>query len=99
MLKIIIPSWVGLGFYRGVNYYNYNYKKEIKNYEKENNQKYYKKPVYFYSECFASGLFGFVMYANPITMFVVFPKEIYRLEVNIRNLNEEKEKDDFYRII
>lgn len=97
MLKAIYPAWAGLGFYRGVNHYNYFYKKDLKDYEQI--YKYYNKPNYFYYKCFGFGLLGSLMYASPIIMFVVFPKEIYRLEVNVRNLNEEKEKDDFYSII
>ena len=50
MLKIVLPSWLGLGFYRGVNYYNYEFKKKSNLYEKEENRKYYnyEKPKYFY---------------------------------------------------
>ena len=101
MLKIVLPSWLGLGFYRGVNYYNYEFKKKSNLYEKEENRKYYnyEKPKYFYSNCFGSGLFGLIMYANPISLVMVIPKEIYRIEVNIRDLNEEKEKDLYYQII
>ena len=44
------------------------------------------------------GIFGIIMYVNPVTFPAVFAKEIYRLEVNIRGLNENKEKD-FYNDI
>lgn len=95
-LKVFFPTWAGLGFYRGVKYYNYCYRKNIINYEKKI---YYEKPVYFYSECFSYGLFGVLLYANPITIFAVIPKEIYRLEITIRGLHEEKEKEYYYKIM
>lgn len=99
MLKIIAPAWTGLGFYRGVKLYNYKYNYELIEYEKEENKKYAKKPTYFYGECFCSGIFGGIIYINPIFLPVTFSKEIYRLEVNIRGMNEEKEKPSFYEII
>jgi len=101
MLKVITPPWLALGFYRGVKLYNYDLKKKTDEYEIEENRKYYnyEKPIYFYSNCFGEGLFGLIMYANPITLPIIIPKEIYRLEVNIRGMNEEKEKPSFYEII
>lgn len=99
MLKVIAPPWLALGFYRGVNLYNFTYNYKCIEYEKEENKKYTKKPTYFYASCFCSGLFGLVIYANPVCLPVTITKEIYRAEVNIRGLNEEKEKGSFYEII
>jgi len=73
--------------------------KKTDKYEKEENRKYAKKPIYFYTNCFISGLFGLIVYGNPIKLPIIIPKEIYRLEVNIRGMNEEKEKLSFYKII
>lgn len=101
MLKVIAPAWIGftgLGFYRGVKLYNYKYNYQLIEYEKED-KKYAKNPTYFYSECFGSGLFGVIIYINPFLLPITFSKEIYRLEVNIRGMNQEKEKPSFYEII
>ena len=98
MLKIIIPSssWITLGFYRGINAYNSNYKKEYNRYEK--NKKYNIKPEYFYFQSICSGIFGIIIYINPFTVPFVIPKELYRLEVNIRSLDNEKENENYNNI-
>lgn len=102
-VKLILSfyaSWATLGFYRGTNYYRRDYKKECIKYEEKKDDKYYithkHKPEYFYTYCLGFGLFGLLLYANPLTFSLVIPKEIYRLEVNLRGLNEEKEKDEYY---
>lgn len=98
----IIPSWLGLGFYRGTQHYGRDYKKLCIRYEEKKNNKYYAdigigdKPQYLYTHSVGFGLFGLLFYGNPITVMGVIPKEIYRLEVNIRGLHEEKEKDSYY---
>jgi hypothetical protein len=94
----ILSSWVSLGFYRGTKHYDNDYIKECIRYEERKNNKYYivDKPQYLYTVCLGYGLFGILLYVNPITAALVIPKEIYRLEVNIRGLNEEKEKDKYY---
>lgn len=99
MLKVIAPPWVALGFYRGVKLYNYKYKYELIEYEKKEDKKYSKKPTYFYAACFGSGTFGGLMYVNPFFIPIIISKEIYRLEVNIRGMNEEKEQPSFYEIL
>jgi len=99
MLKVIAPAWVGLGFYRGVKFYNYKYNYKLIEYDKEENKKYAKKPTYFYSGCFGSAILCGFTYINPLFLPMTFSKEIYRLEVNIRGMNEEKEKPSFYEII
>jgi hypothetical protein len=102
VLKPLITTWGALGFYRGSKLYNYEYKKKYLEYENRKDNKYYiyfKKPVYLYASCIGSGFFGVLFYVNPFTLFFVIPKEIYRLEVNIRGLHEEKEKDDYYKLM
>ena len=75
---ICYSSWCGLGFIRGINYYKYTHNK----YEKD-------KP-YVYSYSIIDGLLGIIIYANPILLPISIHKELYRLEVNIRNLESEK---------
>jgi hypothetical protein len=110
MLKVIVAAWGawgGLGIYRGVKLYNYeynckfiSYKKEKEKYYKKEKEKYFflepEKPNYFYAECFGYGIFGGFIYINPFTLVLSISKELYRLEVNIRGINEEKEKRSFY---
>lgn len=76
-------SWGGLGFIRGINSYKYNY------YKYETN-----KP-YIYSRSIINGFFGIIIYANPVLIPILIYKEIYRLEINLRNLENEK-KSNFY---
>lgn len=92
ILKVIVPPWLGLGFYRGVISYNHKYKCDNIKYD-------VKKPTYFYASCFGSGMFGIFIYANPFFLPTTIFKEIYRIEINLRDLDEEKEKDDFYKVI
>lgn len=86
--KYIIPllgyaSWCGLGLIRGVNYYKYT----CNNYEKKN--------PFIYSNSIIDGILGLFLYANPILLPITIHKEIYRLEINIRNLENEK-KSRYY---
>lgn len=86
--KILIPiiSWSILGFNRGLNNYDYTYNKYIKNDSKK---------VYLYSKRIAFGLLGSTIYINPFFILISVPREIYRLEVNLRGLEHEK-KTDYY---
>ena len=78
-------TWCGLGFYRGTNYYKYTYN----NYDKNKN--------YLYIDSIGWGLFGFIMYANPVGMPFFSYKELYRLEINLRKLKKnEKEYNDLF---
>jgi hypothetical protein len=101
MLKVIIPIWGSLGFYRGVKLYNYNNKKDLSYYEDNKDKEFNKlvKPQYFYSSCVGNGSMGFLFYVNPFMLFLTIPKELYRLEVNMRSLNDEKEKDKYYKLL
>lgn len=76
-----------LGFTRGINSYDYEY-----------TQKKYKQEPYLYSTKILYGLSGSICYLTPLCFFIILPKEIYRLEVNIRQLEEEK-KTDYYNFL
>lgn len=79
--KILIigyTSWCGLGFFRGVNSYIYH------------NNKYNKNEPCIYSNSIIEGVFGIILYCNPILLPITIHKEIYRLEINIRKLEDEK---------
>ena len=79
-------SWCGLGFIRGINYYQYTH--NILN----NNDK--NKP-YIYSNSIIDGILGIFIYGNPIFLPMTIHKELYRLEISIRKLENEK-KTKYY---
>jgi hypothetical protein len=88
MIKPFISACGILGFYRGLNDYDYRY-------EKNKNNKYAKPIPYLYSSKIAHGLFGFIFYINPLLWIIAFPTEIYRLEVNLRGMESEKKTDKY----
>ena len=93
--NVIIASWGTLGFYRGVNYFG----ELLDPYPECDNKQYlYSKALSQYSWNIIFGLMGTGMYLNPILCFIIVPREIYRLDVNIRGLENEK-KSDYYRRI
>lgn len=75
-------SWTLLGFTRGLQAYDYSVKKR-------NKQQFYLHKVGY-------GIAGLCVYVAP-TVFtpIVIYKELYRLEVNLRDLENEK-NTDFY---
>ncbi len=93
----IIPytSFGVLGFYRGINEYKYHYKKDLDRYENDC-KKYpvdkFNKPTFFYMHSFFTGTYGLFMYVNPVFLPIFMYKELYRLEVNVRGLDEEKKE-------
>lgn len=80
LLKIGGVCWSSLGFNRGMNDYEYRIQKH--------NEKLYSMKIWY-------GVFGVMTYLNPILLIFTIPKEIYRLEVNLRNMDDEK-KTNFY---
>jgi hypothetical protein len=80
-----------LGFKRGTNSYKYTLEKYNKRLEKKEN--------FFYSQSYTEGVIGSFMYMFPILWVPILINEIYRLEVNIRNLEDEKKTDRYNRII
>ena len=79
-------SWTLLGFKRGLQSYDYHYHKSI-----------HKEP-YLYISKGQQGFMGIFLYLNPLLLPFTTYKEIYRLEVNLRGLEEEK-KTDYYNHI
>jgi hypothetical protein len=84
-LVIGFTSWCGLGFIRGVNSYDYD---RIK----------YKEEQYMYTSAIGSGMFGIIVYTNPILLPFTIHKELYRLEVNIRKLENDKKRDYYNQL-
>ena len=78
-------SWCGLGFFRGVNYYKY--KCSIND------------NPYIYSNSIVDGVLGIFLYGNPILLPVTIHKELYKLEINIRNLENEKKSIYYNELI
>ena len=87
-LKIFfICVWPAIGFKRGINSYNYNFsEKKIHETEIIN---------YLYLDKFIWGIGSALVYLNPILCFRMGYKEMYRLEVNLRGLEDEK-KTKYY---
>ena len=85
--QIYLATMGALGFYRGVNLGIYTY-------NKYNCYKY--DAMYIPTLCY--GLYGIVIYINPFLLPFIMYKELYRLEVNLRNL-ELLDEDDYYNLI
>ncbi len=85
-----------LGFCRGTQDYKYTYNKKMDRYLKE--KKCYEKPQFFYYNYFCYGFLGSLLYVNPFTLPWMIPKELYRLEVDLRKLEDEK-KTSYYNEI
>ena len=81
-----------MGFYRGIKHYDYNFESR----KKPNNNPYlYSRELKHCTMKLTDGFLGLFFYINPFMCFITIPKEIYRLEVNIRKLEDEK-KTDYY---
>jgi hypothetical protein len=80
-------TWTALGFSRGI----YKYDAEFVHNEPS-------KP-YLYTSRLGYGLLTVFLYINPFFIPSILGKELYRLEVNLRNLSDEKKKPDYYQIM
>ena len=80
-------SWRGLGFYRGRSQYKYRH------------DKYNINKNYFYSDAMIYGFYGTILYISPPFLPFIIYKELYRLEVNMRNLEDEKKTEYYNNII
>jgi hypothetical protein len=93
MKKIIGISWTLLGFKRGMNDYDYDFEK------KNSNKSDTEKNTYMYSSRIGNGLYGSLLYVNPFLFVMIIAKELYRLEVNLRNIEHEKKSDYYKRLL
>lgn len=82
-------GWGSLGFYRGLNEYDYKY---------EQNKKMGRRELYLYSGKITGGLFGCLFYLNPFLAIFMVSKEMYRLEVNLRGMEPEKQSAKYNEI-
>ena len=99
-----LAAWGLLGFYRGTQYYNYQYNNKLKMYEKKWRSdpiiySHLEKPEKYYSLYFGVGIWGACVYVMPIIGFIPVLKEIYRLEINLRGLDDKKETDAYYDLL
>jgi len=95
-------AWTTLGFRRGYLLYKYKHEQKMKTYleDKNANKSYATKPEPFYytSAALESFFGGVIVYLNPFFLpFTIF-KELKRLEINLRNLEEEKKKSSYYEV-
>ncbi len=92
-VKVIALSYLSitapLGFYRGIQYEKYRYDC-LNSYYKKNN-----KPLY--GQYIGVGMRALMLYITP-PIFIVYmlPKEMYRLEVNLRGLKKDFE---YYNLV
>jgi hypothetical protein len=97
-----VCGWTILGFKRGIDSYKFNFLKDEldknKKSELDKNKKSEspRRPLYINKAYW--GVVGAVFYITPVLCFVAAYKEIYRLEVNLRGLEDEK-KTRFYNEI
>lgn len=83
--SLILLSWPLLGFKRGINSYDYCYnKKEIKQ--------------HLHMHKIMWGIGSSIAHMSPVAFFFLY-KEIYRLEVNLRGLEDEKETDFYNEVV
>ena len=80
-------NWCLLGIKRGIDDNNFC--------KYDNNKSELVKTYRMYSYKILYGFMGLYLYANPFLVMITIPKEIYRLEVNIKGIENEK-KTDYY---
>lgn len=96
-----IVSWCALGSHRGIQEYNYLYNEDLKKCNIKNNKDTHQCidlnpdppeniPKKYVVGSFIYGMYGSVSYLNPFFAPFYVAKEIYRLEVNLRNFDYEK---------
>lgn len=93
-------AWGALGFYRGAHSYEYRRIKSIKQEGPVENNTPMTPParIYtprIYTHKIFTGMLGVFIYMCPFFFVVTLPKEIYRFEVNVLNIEDEK-KTDYY---
>ena len=90
-IKILICIWALLGCKRGLNSYDYNNSYNKINYRKEKQHLYLNKAIW--------GFGAILAYINPGSLPFMLYKEVYRLEVNLRGLEDEKKTDYYNEVV
>ena len=88
----VIFGWPTLGFMRGIHSYDYHY----------SNGELYRNSVnkkYMYTDAFMWGCGSTFAYLNPFLLPITLGKEIYRLEVNLRGIEDEKKTDTYNKVL
>jgi hypothetical protein len=107
----VYGSWCLLGFYRGTQQYDFEMEMDTNVFDNKM-ARYNKdkirytditlyepnKPTTFYITRMMYGLYGASFYAIPFTGPVCAVKELYRIEINLRNIDNEK-KTKFYNTV
>ena len=91
LLYLSGASWSIIGFNRGLHEYDYEHS--------EDNDNYHKKQPYMYTNKIFNGLFGIFIYINPCFIPLIIHKELYRLEINVRGLENEKTSREYNKIL
>lgn len=85
ILKVVGVGWSFLGYKRGIDAYNYTCYQENK--------------PFLYSYGILCGISGALCYVNPFFIPYFLVKESYRLEVNLRDLKDEKNKPNYIEFL
>jgi hypothetical protein len=88
----VYSSFALLGVYRGIRSYNYDF--EIYRQMHMQNNK-----TYLYTGAAIRGAMYGILYTCPILNLFIISKEIYRLEVNLRGMQEEMENREYYELL
>jgi hypothetical protein len=96
-IKLGLFAWGALGFYRGSKYHSMLYQKELDKHNKllERGIVTRKRPEQYYVGKFAYGLFTSFMYFVPGVNLFYIAKEIWRLEIFLRGLDEDTESEQY----
>jgi len=91
---IAASCWSALGFYRGIKEYKYRYE-HPSNAHNRNKPYLISNTIDYGSKLLVAGLLGALVYLHPFYMLFTIPREIYRLEVCIKGLEDEKKTDRY----
>ena len=91
---IAVGCWSALGFYRGIKEYKYRYAQPGHAHNR-NNPHLISNTIDHGSKMLVAGLLGALIYIHPFYMPFTIPREIYRLEVCIKGLEDEKKTDRY----
>ena len=93
--------WTGLGIKRGADLYDsqHTYSQHTDSQHtdsQDTDSQHIKNYKYLYSDKMMYCLYGAVIYINPLFFMFTLHKELYRLEVKVRQLEKD---DDYYQLL